>query len=177
MELKAWNEKEVAELARQPWFAKIKQSHVQTADVKPIDSAVAGMLMHWRNENMHAYLSSWSGQIELNHPPVPEQVRKYVAKAKWEGHVDSFHVQIQALQVDDFLLIFQKDVSERDSGYWKAFGWDMKSETIGHSRSLSMDLCAKMASIDASRLISIRENLALDESTPKANAGSLAPRI
>lgn len=178
MEMKAWGEKELSELARRAWFSTIKQSYVQTSDVKPIDSAVSGVLMHWRDEGLHAHLPIWSGIIELNHPPVPEQLRKYVAKSKWEGYVEAFSVKVQALQVDDFLLIFQTEARDQVRlEHWNAFGWDMKSETILRPRSLSMDLCAKMASIDASRLISMREALALDDSTPKSNLGQAAPRI
>lgn len=161
-------------------FAVAGGDMITTADIKPIDNVVS-MAFSAAKKAMSPEFSWPMFEFlgALAHPPVPESIRKYVDKKKWDGYEEPVRYEVRGVEAQGKIMLFfngGKIGSLLSPSLW---GVDQERGRLIFNRNLDLGAVSEISSPgELMAAIARFEASVIDESCgQEENAKKTAPRI
>lgn len=161
-------------------FALAGGSMITTADIRPIDMVVS-KASSAAKEAMTLGLPWPVFEFigALSHPPVPERMRKYVDKKKWEGYDEPVRYAVRGIEAQGKIILFfsgGRIGAQPQSSLW---GADQERGRLIFHRELDLGAASEIGAPGALASAMARfEGSVIDKScAPAESASKPAPRI
>lgn len=165
------NPSELAHFASTLDFAQTNVPRVQTADIRPIDTALGMAITNWMSASSRADIPSVELDIVVHHPPTPEAHQRYVKPERWAGWDQPIHVKTQGCAVGDDVFLFVWLGTQPT--YPKLWGVLDGSTSLTHGRSLPIAPVEALGSeTNMGAMLADLERRAIDPVTGPGHYGS-----
>lgn len=161
-------------------FALAGGSMITTADIRPIDM-VAGKASSAAEEAMTLGLPWPIFEFigALSHPPVPESMRKYVDKKKWEGYDEPVSYAVRGVEAQGKVMLFFSGGRIGEQPRSSLWGADQERGRLIFRRELDLGAVSEIGAPGAlaSALASFEGSVIDKSCAPGESAPKTAPRI